>query len=95
MTRRRLLLLWMLCAAIAPLLVLAMLAQSIFGSVTRAQAMAIAFDECGNAMLGGDARETISRRAGLALIAGKRWGRIAVPIIDRIFGAGHCSENTK
>lgn len=93
--RLKLLLLWLLCAAIVPILVLAMFAQAMAGSVTRAKAMAIAFDECGNALFGGDARETISRRTGLAVIAGKRWGRIAAIFIDWIFGAGHCSKNAE
>ena len=95
MTRPRLLSLWLICAIVTPLLILAMLAQSIAGSVTRAQAMAVAFDEAGNALLGGDAQETISRRTGLAFIAGKRWARAAAPVIDYFFGAGHCAENAK
>lgn len=95
MTRRQLLALWLLCAIAAPLLVLAMLVQSIAGSSTRARSMAVAFDECGNALLGGDARETISRRTGLAVIAGKQWAILAAPCIDYIFGAGHCAENAK
>lgn len=93
--RWRLLLLWLLCVAVMPMLLLAMLAQSIAGSATRAQAMAVAIDECGNSLLGGNAQETISRRTGLAVIAGKRWALIAAPFIDLIFGPGHCAENAK
>ena len=95
MTRIKLLALWLICASAAPALIIAMLAQVLAGSITRAKSMAIAFDECGNALLGGGSRETISCRAGLAVTAGKRWGMIVAPVIDWFFGAGHCASNAK
>lgn len=93
MTRLRLFALWFLCAMVAPILIVAMLVQAVLGSTTRAQSMAVALDECGNSLFGGDAQETISRRTGLALIAGKRWAKIAAPLIDCVFGKGHCLAN--
>lgn len=70
-----------------------MLCQAAFGSTDRALSMAIAQDECGNALFGGSRGETISTRTGNALIAGKRWAKIVAQIIDAIFGAGHCLAN--
>jgi len=93
MTRKKLFFIWLLCAVFAPVLIVAMLVQSVFGSTTRAQSMAIALDECGNSLFGGDPQETISRRTGLALAAGKRWAKIAAPLIDFVFGKGHCLAN--
>lgn len=55
--------------------------------------MAIAYDECGNALFGGARGETISARTGNALIQGRRWAKIAAPAIDAIFGTGHCLAN--
>jgi hypothetical protein len=93
--RLRLFFIWLLCAIVVPILIIAMLLQALWGSTTRAQSMAVALDECGNSLLGGDARETISKRTGLALIAGKRWGKIAAPFIDSIFGPNHCLNAAK
>jgi hypothetical protein len=93
MTRFKLFLIWVLCAIATPVLIIAMLAQLVAGSVARAQSMAVALDECGNSLFGGDAQETISRRTGLALIAGKRWAKVVAPVIDFLFGKGHCLAN--
>ncbi len=93
--RLRLCLIWLLCAIVTPLLILMMLAQALFGSTVRAQSMAVALDECGNSLFGGDARETISKRTGLALLAGKRWAKIAAPLIDSVFGFNHCLNAAK
>lgn len=95
MTRVKLIVIWMMCAIVAPILVVAMLAQALLGSTSRANSMSVAFDECGNALFGGDPQETISRRTGLALIAGKRWAKVVAPFIDFIFGKGHCIANAK
>lgn len=92
MRRLKLFVICLVCALVAPFLVVAMLCQALAGSQTRAQSMANAFDECGNSLLGGDESETISRRTGLAVIAGKRWGKTAAPLIDFFFGEGHCAE---
>lgn len=93
MTRRKLFFIWLLCAFVAPVLIIAMLVQAVLGSTARAQSMAVALDECGNSLFGGDPQETISRRTGLALAAGKKWAKIAAPLIDFIFGKGHCLAN--
>lgn len=95
MTRKKLFLIWVLCVIITPLLLVAMLGQILSGSTQRAYSMAIALDECGNCLLGGDAQETISRRVGLAFIAGKPWSRVTVPVIDMVFGKGHCLANAQ
>lgn len=90
MSRLRLVALWLLCALVTPLLLLGMLVQALGGAETRALGIAVGFDEAGNALFGGDARQTISTRTGRALVAGKRWARIVAPCIDFFFGAGHC-----
>lgn len=64
MTRPKLFLLWLACLIATPVLLLAMLAQAVAGSTTRAQSMAVSFDECGNALFGGPPRMTISTRTG-------------------------------
>lgn len=89
----KLLVLWAICTLTLPFLSVAMLLQSTLGSSTRALSMAISIDECANSLLGGDARETISRRAGIAQVANKSWAKVAVPIIDFFFGKGHCASN--
>lgn len=60
--------------------------------------LAIALDQGLNTLLGGDPDETISSRVGRAAQAGKRWGRTAERIIDRLFiwlgeGPGHCQRS--
>lgn len=93
MNRLKLCALWALCALVTPILLLAMLVQALLGSAPRAQRMAVAYDECGNALFGGPATETISTRTGNALIQGKRWAKIVAPCIDALFGKGHCLAN--
>jgi hypothetical protein len=93
MQRIQLIAVCLLCAIVAPILIIAMLLQAIFGNTQRAWSMAIALDECGNCLFGGDPIETISKRTGLALIAGKRWAKIVAPCIDLLFGKGHCLAN--
>ncbi|WP_207000757.1 hypothetical protein [Trinickia mobilis] len=90
MSRLKLLFIWLLCVVFAPILLVAMLGQALFGSTSRALSMAIAQDECGNALFGGARNETISTRTGNALIRGQRWARIVAPVIDLFFGKGHC-----
>ena len=93
MNRIKLLMIWALCTLAAPILSIAMFCQAAFGSTDRALSMAVAQDECGNALFGGSRGETVSTRTGNALIQGRRWARIVAPIIDAIFGAGHCLAN--
>jgi hypothetical protein len=89
-TRLRLLAIWLLCAAVTPVLLLGMLLQAIGGAQHRALGIAVGLDEAGNALFGGSARQTISSRTGKALVRGERWARIVAPCIDFFFGAGHC-----
>jgi hypothetical protein len=84
---------WALCTLAAPILCVAMLCQAAFGSTSRALSMAVAQDECGNALFGGSRGETISTRTGNALIQGDRWARYIAPAIDFLFGKGHCLAN--
>lgn len=91
MSRGRLVILWLVIMLVTPILLTMMLLQAVFGAANRALSMAIAFDECGSSLFGGDPRETISRRTGLAVIAGKSWGIWLAPKIDFFFGAGHCA----
>lgn len=93
MSRLRLVAIWLLCAAVTPLLLAGMLLQAIGGAQGRALGIAVALDEAGNALFGGDARQTISTRTGKGLVAGKRWARLAAPVIDFFFGAGHCAAH--
>lgn len=55
--------------------------------------IAVALDELLNALAWGSARQTVSTRAWLAKVRGKAWGKVAVAILDRIFGAGHCERS--
>ena len=94
MSRLKLLMVWALCTLAAPILSIAMLCQATFGSTDRALSMAVAQDECGNALFGGARGETISTRTGNALIQGKRWAKIAAPCIDFLMmQKGHCLAN--
>ena len=93
MSRKDLLLLWLLCTLFMPILSIAMFCQAAFGSEARAKAMAVAQDECGNSLFGGPATETISARTGNALIEGRPWAKVASRVIDYFFGAGHCLAN--
>ena len=90
MSRAKLFLICLLCAVTAPVLLIAMACQAVFGSTDRALSMAIAYDVCGNALFGGSKGETISTRTGNGLIADKRWAKLVAPVIDALFGAGHC-----
>jgi hypothetical protein len=91
-TRRTAFKLWLACTLVLPALWFMQLMQGLFGSPTRSINMAVALDQQGNALFGGDPRMTISERAGLAQMDGKRWARLAVPLIDALFGAGHCAD---
>lgn len=45
-----------------------------------------------NVLLNGGEDESISSRAWKARERGKRWGKVMVPIIDALFGKGHCER---
>jgi hypothetical protein len=56
----------------------------------------VALDLLLNAILGGSARQTLSARTGYALYRGKRWARVAAPIIDGLlFSRNHCTEQAR
>lgn len=93
MNRLKLVALWLLVTLFMPLFSLVMLIQAVAGSQSRAKNMALAQDECGNSMFGGPPTQTMSSRVGDGLIEGKRWARVLAPIIDFLFGAGHCLSN--
>jgi hypothetical protein len=90
MSRGKLFFIWLLCLLLLIPVLLAMLEQALFGSPARALNMGYALDTCGNALFGGTRGETISTRTGNALIRGQRWAKIAAPVIDFLFGKGHC-----
>ena len=52
----------------------------------------IAFDQSINALFNGDVDETISSRAGKAMINGKRWGCVLCRFLDW-FDKDHCIKN--
>lgn len=93
--RRRALKLWLLCTLAIPLLWLMQLLQGVFGTPARSINMAVSLDTCGNALFGGDPRQTISERTGCALLEGKRWARLAAPVIDYFFGKDHCRQEAR
>ena len=84
---------WVLCVLFSPILLTAMLVQVLFGSKDRALSMAIAQDQCGNALFGGPADQTISTRTGNGLVEGLKWAKVVAPCIDLFFGKGHCLKN--
>jgi hypothetical protein len=90
MKRSTVILLAIFCTIIAPILVIMMNLQALFGNVDRAQKMALALDECGNALFGGDPRMSISGRTGNGVILGYQWAKTLAPVIDFLFGKGHC-----
>ncbi len=94
-TRRRAIALWLLCTLVIPLLWLMQLLQGVLGSPERSINMAVSLDTCGNALLGGNPRQTLSERTGLALLEGKRWARIVAPVVDYFFGHDHCRQEAR
>lgn len=52
--------------------------------------VALGLDYLLNALTWGSVKQTVSARAGYADYRGKRWARLVVPVIDAIFGGGHC-----
>lgn len=93
MSRAKLLIIWLLCVAVSPFLLVGMLCEALAGSPDRATNIAIGYDCSANGLFGGPSKQTISTRTGNALILGDRWAKIAAPCIDFLFGAGHCLSN--
>ena len=94
-SRRRAVALWLICTLVIPLLWLMQGLQALFGSVDRSINMAVSLDTFGNTLLGGNPRQTISERTGLALLEGKRWARLVAPVIDYFFGKDHCRQEAR
>lgn len=57
----------------------------------RAMIIALAYDQLGNAVTGGDPDETISSRADRARAQGRRWGCILCRMLDAI-DKDHCAR---
>ena len=92
MARLRILFLALICALVSPLLIFFMVAQALFGDTDRALGMVLSLDRCGDALFGGDSKETISSRTGRAQEAGVHWGVVLAPCIDFFFGKNHCKN---
>ena len=45
-----------------------------------------------NAILGGEGDTTFSAYSYHLLLAGSRWGRLRVALVDRLLGKNHCLE---
>lgn len=92
-SRFNLLLCWLLIAALLPFVMVAFLLAVLFGDLKVAINTAIALDQSGNAIIGGNPDETISSACGRIIAAG-RWGHwrywFGLLIVDRLFGRGHC-----
>lgn len=54
--------------------------------------LALALDQLGNALIGGDPDETISRRAGRARVRNETWGCWLCRVLDWIDGR-HCASS--
>lgn len=52
----------------------------------------ILLDEFGNTLTGGDPGETISSRAGKAMLEGKRWGCVLCKFLN-LFQNDHCLKS--
>jgi hypothetical protein len=93
MDRIKLVLIWLLCVAFVVPLMLGMLIEAVCGSQSRALNIAVGYDCAYNGLFGGAEQQTISTRTGNALIEGRRWALLVAPVIDFLFGAGHCLAN--
>ena len=62
----------------------------LFKNDARMFAIALYYDLLANVTLNGREGESISSRTGRGLIARQRWAIILGPLIDSIFGQGHC-----
>lgn len=81
---------WVLCAA-AALLGLAWLPCAMLVGSPRAHRIALALDQVANATTGGSEDQTVSTRAALAEVEGKRWARALCWLLDRA-DPGHCER---
>lgn len=59
-------------------------------------ALGAAFTRTLNAVLWGDAEQSLSARTGYALYRGKRWAKVVAPLIDGLlFSRNHCTEQAR
>lgn len=66
------------------------------GPVQIVSALGSAFTRTLNAVLWGDANQSLSARTGYALHRGKRWAKIVAPFIDGVlFSRNHCTEQAR
>lgn len=93
MSRIQLLGVWLLCLLACPITLTILLIDALIGSTDDALQIAISEDEAGNSVFGGPATQTISTRVGNALVRGEPWAHFVAPIIDAMFGKGHCLAN--
>lgn len=54
--------------------------------------IAIAKDQAGNAAIGGNEDETLSSRAGRAMLRGEKWGCILCKLLDYV-QKDHCKKS--
>jgi hypothetical protein len=81
---------WAGCV-LAALLGLAWMLPALIVNSPRFWDVALGFDCTASALFGGDGKTTISKRAGLARRAGKRWGCVLCKLLDAI-QANHCED---
>ena len=74
--RLQLIVMCILCTIVLPILLFGLFWHALVGSRVRALRMAIALDECGNALFGGLPTETISSRVGRLALTGQEGGRL-------------------
>lgn len=82
--------LWLLCLAAAVVGLLWLAAAMLAGS-NRAHRIELGFDQTANAAFGGSEDMTISTRAALAALEGRRWGRVLCWLLDQV-DPGHCER---
>jgi hypothetical protein len=67
------------------------LLQAIAGNTDRAFSVAVANDQCLNALLGGSVHETVSAHAARARLEGRRWGCLLCNwLLDKV-QPNHCA----
>lgn len=91
--KRAVLLLGIWCLALCAMpLVLGLWLLLIVTGTQRAWRVAVGYDQLLNVHLGGSEDETISSRAGRAMLRGERWGCVLCRMLDK-FESDHCRRN--
>lgn len=73
-----------------PILFLVLAYRVLVKNDERMYFIARSFDIYANTTFNGRPDETISSRTGRALLKRKKWAILLAPLIDAIFGEGHC-----